>query len=111
MGQVHGTGFDRQLDSVTVLFVNRAAMKLPVCIRNRCLVQKLKRIGRSSQQWLRLYCVTVLIPLFVESLDRLAREYRIQEQMLIYLASKNINLIASNTGENVHTSRYSRPDA
>ena len=37
----------------------------------------------------------------VESLDRLAREYRIQEQLLIYLASKGINLIAANTGENI----------
>jgi len=37
----------------------------------------------------------------VESLDRLAREYRIQEQLLIYLASKDISLIAANTGETV----------
>lgn len=42
-------------------------------------------------------CKTVV----VESLDRLAREYRIQEQMLIYLASKNIDLIAANTGESI----------
>jgi DNA invertase Pin-like site-specific DNA recombinase len=39
--------------------------------------------------------------ILVESLDRLAREYRIQEQLLIYLASKGINLISANTGENV----------
>ena len=37
----------------------------------------------------------------VESLDRLAREYRIQEQLLIYLVAKGINLISANTGENV----------
>ena len=37
----------------------------------------------------------------VESLDRLAREYRVQEQLMVYLASKGINLIAANTGENV----------
>jgi len=37
----------------------------------------------------------------VESLDRLAREYRIQEQLLIYLVSKGIDLISANTGENV----------
>ena len=42
-------------------------------------------------------CNTVV----VESLDRLAREYRVQEQMLIYLASKEIDLIAANTGENI----------
>lgn len=37
----------------------------------------------------------------VESLDRLAREYRIQEHLLIYLVSKDISLISANTGENV----------
>ena len=39
--------------------------------------------------------------IIVESLDRLAREYRIQEQLLIYLSSKGIELIAASTGENV----------
>ena len=39
--------------------------------------------------------------IIVESLDRLAREYRIQEQLLIYLTSKGIELITANTGENV----------
>lgn len=37
----------------------------------------------------------------VENLSRLAREYRIQEQLLIYLATKGIQLIACDTGENV----------
>jgi len=37
----------------------------------------------------------------VEGLDRLAREYRIQETLLIYLASKGITLINARTGENV----------
>jgi DNA invertase Pin-like site-specific DNA recombinase len=37
----------------------------------------------------------------VESLDRLAREYRIQETLLVYLASKGISLISARTGENV----------
>ena len=31
----------------------------------------------------------------------MAREYRIQEQLLIYLVSKGIDLISANTGENV----------
>ena len=37
----------------------------------------------------------------VESMDRLAREYRVQEQILIYLSSKGLSLIAANTGENI----------
>jgi DNA invertase Pin-like site-specific DNA recombinase len=42
-------------------------------------------------------CRTII----VESLDRLAREYRIQEQLIIYIASKGLTLISANTGENV----------
>jgi DNA invertase Pin-like site-specific DNA recombinase len=37
----------------------------------------------------------------VERLDRLAREYRVQESLLIYLASKGIRLISAATDEDV----------
>lgn len=37
----------------------------------------------------------------VEGLDRVAREYRVQELLLTYLASKGIALIVARTGENV----------
>ena len=37
----------------------------------------------------------------VEGLDRLARELRIQETLLVYLASKDVDLISARTGENV----------
>ena len=39
--------------------------------------------------------------IIIEGLDRLAREYRIQETLLIYLASKEIELISVRTEENV----------
>jgi len=39
--------------------------------------------------------------IIIEGLDRLAREYRIQETLLIYLASKGIDLINARTEENV----------
>ena len=39
--------------------------------------------------------------IIVESLDRLAREYRIQEQILFYIASKGIDLISADSGENI----------
>ena len=42
-------------------------------------------------------CRTII----VESLDRLAREYRIQESLIIYIASKGLTLISANTGENI----------
>lgn len=37
----------------------------------------------------------------IEGLDRLAREYRIQETLIIYLASKGIRLISARTEEDV----------
>jgi site-specific DNA recombinase len=37
----------------------------------------------------------------VEGLDRLARELMVQEQIFVYLASKNITLMSASTGENI----------
>ena len=37
----------------------------------------------------------------VEGMDRLARELVVQEQLISYLASKEIDLYSANTGENV----------
>ncbi len=51
-------------------------------------------------------CVNVIV---VESLDRLARELRIQEQILMYLVGKSINLYSANTEENVTESVRSDP--
>ena len=45
----------------------------------------------------------------VEGLDRLAREYRIQETLLIYLASKDIALISARTEENVTAAMLEDP--
>jgi site-specific DNA recombinase len=39
--------------------------------------------------------------IIVESMDRLARELRIQEALLVYLASKGVNLISARTAENI----------
>jgi DNA invertase Pin-like site-specific DNA recombinase len=47
--------------------------------------------------------------IIVERLDRLARELRIQEQLLIYLASHGIELISADTEENVTEAVRSDP--
>lgn len=39
--------------------------------------------------------------ILIEGMDRLAREYRVQEQLIVYLASKGLKLIACNTGEDI----------
>jgi len=38
---------------------------------------------------------------FVENLTRLAREYTVQEAILVFLAAKGVNLISADTGENI----------
>ena len=39
--------------------------------------------------------------IIIEGMDRLAREVRIQDSLIIYLASKNLHLISARTGENI----------
>ena len=39
--------------------------------------------------------------IIIEGLDRLAREMRVQEALLIYLVSKNLTLLSARTGEDV----------
>ena len=45
----------------------------------------------------------------VERLDRVARQYVVQEQIVVYLASKGVNLWVSSTGENVTEAVTSDP--
>ena len=45
----------------------------------------------------------------VESMDRLARELRIQETLLIYPASKGVDLISARTEENITQAVKSDP--
>ena len=47
--------------------------------------------------------------IMVEGLDRLAREYRVQETLLIYLVSKGVDVIVARTGENVTEAVQSDP--
>jgi site-specific DNA recombinase len=50
-----------------------------------------------------------VMTIMVEGLDRLARELRIQEQLLIYLASKGITLISACTEEDVIAAVHEDP--
>jgi DNA invertase Pin-like site-specific DNA recombinase len=52
------------------------------------------------------YEVGVII---VEGMDRLAREMRVQEALLIYLVSKNLTLLSARTGENITDAVKSDP--
>lgn len=99
-GQIQGHGFERQLEAITT-FSKKNGYLIDKVYREQASGTKdeTERTEFSAMvsEILRNGVRTVI----VESLDRLAREYRIQEQMLVYLAAKDIDLIACNTGENV----------
>jgi site-specific DNA recombinase len=99
--QLAGDGFDRQMENIS----------------KYCKINGLEIVGEFQEQGVSGIKDETDRPAFkqmigeilrngvsiivVESLDRLAREYRIQEQLLIYLVSKGIDLLSANTGENV----------
>ncbi len=100
-GQVKGSGFDRQTDVITG-YAKKARIEIVDTYQERGVSGTKGETDRPAFQAmvndiLRDGVRTVII----ESMDRLAREYRIQEHLLIYLASKDIALISANTGENI----------
>jgi len=99
-GQLNGHGFDRQLDAIKA-YCDKHEYKIDQVFKE----QVSGTVDENHRQEFSAMVTAILRDsvdtIIVESLDRLAREYRIQEQLLIYLASKNIHLIAANTGENI----------
>ena len=98
--QIDGHGFDRQMEAIKK-FCDQAGYTIVNFFKEQVSGTK-DEIDRPEFS----YMVTESLgngcrTIIVESLDRLAREYRIQEQLLIYLASKGIELISANTGENI----------
>lgn len=108
-GQIDGNGFDRQRSSILdyadkqkikiVDFFQDGGVSGTVGLDNRPAFQEM------ITEILRNGTSTVI----VEGLDRLAREYRIQESLLVFLASKNITLISARTNENVTEALYNDP--
>jgi len=99
-GQVVGHGFDRQLESVQA-FCDKAGYGIDQVFEEQVSGTKAEADRPEFSSMVAAILRDGVDTVVVESLDRLAREYRIQEQLLIYLASKGINLISANTGEDV----------
>lgn len=99
-GQIVGNGFDRQLDTIQE-YCDKAGYEIDCVFREQVSGTKDETNRPEFKDMVSAIIKDGVDTIIVESLDRLAREYRIQEQLLIYLAAKGINLIAANTGENV----------
>ena len=100
-GQLAGDGFDRQLETVKK-YCNSNGFEIADQFREEGISGTKNETDRPAfKQMISEILRDGVSIIVVESLDRLAREYRIQEQLLIYLVSKGIDLLSANTGENV----------
>ncbi len=99
-GQVNKHGFDRQLDTIQS-FCDKKGYQIDQVFKEQVSGTKDETDRPEFTAMVTAILRNGVDTIIVESLDRLARELMIQEQLLIYLASKNINLIPANTGENV----------
>ncbi|MCK5256446.1 MAG: recombinase family protein [Deltaproteobacteria bacterium] len=100
-GQIEGHGFDRQLESISY-YAERHGLELVQVFQEEGISGTKEEEQRPAfKEMITEIQKNGVRTVLVESLDRLAREYRIQEQLLIYLASNDIELINANTEENV----------
>ena len=106
--QITGSGFNRQLDTVE-RFVKGTGYKIEGIYKEQISGTKDETTRPEFSAMVTEILANGIDTVVVESLDRLAREYRIQEQLLIYLVSKGINVVAANTGENITEAVNSDP--
>ncbi|WP_028313514.1 recombinase family protein [Desulfatibacillum aliphaticivorans] len=108
-GQIDGNGFDRQLETIRA-FADSKGFEVVSVYQEEGVSGT---TGEDARPAFKSMVSDILKngvrTIVVESLDRLAREYRIQEQLLIYLVSKGISLVSANTGENVTEAIMSDP--
>jgi DNA invertase Pin-like site-specific DNA recombinase len=108
-GQLEGTGLDRQEETITA-FAQKHGYTIERIFLEEGVSSTLDETDRPAFQTM----VSEILKdgvrvVIVEGLDRLAREYRIQESLLIYLASKGITLISARTEEDVTEAMMSDP--
>lgn len=99
-GQITGNGYDRQEDEI-LKFASSAKIEIVKIFREQVSGTKDEEFRDVFQEMIAEILRNGVRTIVVEGLDRLAREYRVQEQLLIYLVSKEITLIDCRTGEDV----------
>jgi site-specific DNA recombinase len=99
-GQIDGYGFDRQEEACRT-YARENGLEVAEVFREDVSGTKTEAERPVFQDMMAAILANGVHLIIVESLDRLAREFRIQETLLIYLASKGVDLISARTGENV----------
>lgn len=101
LGQVDGFGFDRQ-EKACRAFCKQAKLEVAGIYREEGISGTADHEDRPAfQDMVSAILANGVKTVVVESLDRLARELRIQKSLLVYLAAKGIDLYSARTGENV----------
>lgn len=99
--QLDGTGFERQLESCTAL-ANTLQLALDRTFEERAISGTTEATDRPAFQAMIAHLLDNGIKIIlIEGMHRLAREYRVQEQLLLYLAAKGLTLYAADTGEDI----------
>ncbi len=108
-GQIDGDGFRRQEEEIRA-YCKSSGIELAGVYQEQGVSGTTDETERPAfQEMISTILKNGVRTIIVEGLDRLAREYRIQETLLIYLASKGITLINARTGENVTEAITSDP--
>ena len=99
--QLDGFGFDRQLETVK-RFATKNSYKIVEVFKEQAVSGTTDETERPAFKDMMAEVLSDGVKtVIVEGLDRLAREYRVQEHLALYLASKGVTLISARTGENV----------
>lgn len=108
-GQLEGTGLDRQR-AVVKRYAKKAGFDLVKFFQEEGVSGTKDEADRPAfKEMISEILKDGVRTVVVEGLDRLAREYRLQETLLIYMASKGITLISARTEENVTEAVESDP--
>ena len=100
-GQIDGDGFKRQREDIDA-YAEAAGYEIVGEFREEGVSGTTTEADRPAFAEM----VTAILKngvrtVIIEGMDRLARELRIQEHLVIYLASKDIALLSARTGENI----------
>lgn len=107
--QVEGYGFDRQEETIS-RYAEKVGYEVLRIFREEAVSGTTEETDRPAfQEMIAEILRDGVRTIIIEGMDRLAREYRIQETLLIYLASKGITLICARTEENVTEAVLSDP--
>ncbi|BDQ33590.1 recombinase family protein [Pseudodesulfovibrio portus] len=108
-GQIDGDGFTRQQEEIE-RHAKTAGIEIVRYYREEGVRGTTSETDRPAfQEMVSAILKNGVRTIVIEGMDRLAREYRIQESLVIYLASKGITLISARTGEDVTEAMQADP--